>query len=272
MPDKSRLCIHTETVKPLHIEEVAEKFARHGIRGVSVWRETIENRDPGKIGQMLKVHGLQVISLVRGGFFPSADPGKRMAAIEDNRRAIVEAVSLGAPLLVLVCGSDPAQPLDISRMQIRDAIRKLLPFAENEKIKLGIEPLHPMYADTRSAIITMKQANDMVEEIDSPFLGVVVDVYHTWWDENLEREIKRAGRKGKIFAFHVSDWKVPTENMLFDRGLMGEGCIPIRQIRSWVEEAGFNGFIEVEIFSKRYWATDQDEYLGKIKKAYFNYV
>ena len=147
-----------------------------------------------------------------------------------------------------------------------------MPLAESQKIKLGIEPLHPMYADTRSAIITMKQANDMVEEIDSPFLGIVVDVYHTWWDENLEHEIKRAGRKGKIFAFHISDWKVPTVDILLDRGLMGEGCIPIRQIRSWVEKAGFDGFLEVEIFSERYWAIDQEEYLKMILNAYEKFV
>ncbi|KPK84037.1 MAG: xylose isomerase [Bacteroides sp. SM23_62_1] len=272
MSDLSRLCIHTETVKPLQIEEVAEKFAHHGIPGVSVWRQTLENRDPQKTGQILRDQGLEIVSLVRGGFFPSSDPGKRVAAIEENKRAIIEAVKLGASLLVLVCGSDPDQSPGISRTQIRDAIRILLPFAESQKIRLGIEPLHPMYADTRSAIITMKQANEIIGEMDSPFLGLVVDVYHTWWDENLEDEIKLAGKKGKIFAFHVSDWKVPTEDMLADRGLMGEGCIPIRQIRSWVEEAGFNGFIEVEIFSKKYWRLEQEVYLKMIIKAFEEFV
>lgn len=272
MPDLSRLCIHTETVQPLQIEEVAELFSGHGIPGVSVWRQTLEERDPVRVGQLLRSHGLQIISLVRGGFFASTDPEKRKKALEENKIAIVEARQLGAPLLVLVCGSDPGQSLDDSRIQIKDAVAELLPFAHDQKIKLGIEPLHPMYSDTRSAVNTMKQANDIAEQFNSPWLGVVVDVYHTWWDENLEHEIKRAGKKEKIFAFHVCDWKIPTEDILFDRGLMGEGCIPIRQIRSWVEEAGFKGFIEVEIFSKRYWATDQEEYLGKIKKAYSKYV
>ena len=45
--------------------------------------------------------------------------------------------------------------------------------------------------------------------------------------------------------------------MLNDRGLMGEGCIPLRKIRSWVEATGFNGFNEVEIFSNEYWKLDQ---------------
>ena len=59
---------------------------------------------------------------------------------------------------------------------------------------------------------------------------------------------------------------------LNDRGLMGEGCIDVPQIRGWVEEAGFDGFVEVEIFSNRYWAMDQNEFLDLIKDAYLKHT
>ncbi len=59
---------------------------------------------------------------------------------------------------------------------------------------------------------------------------------------------------------------------MLDRGLPGEGCIDIRRIRRWVEEAGFTGFCEVEIFSKKHWASDQDEFLAKITRAYLEHV
>ncbi len=125
-----------------------------------------------------------------------------------------------------------------------------------------------MYADTRSAINTLAQANDIAEELNSPWVGVAVDVYHLWWDPFLEEEIKRCGANGNLSAFHICDWKVPTTDMLLDRGLMGEGCIPVKKIRSWVEAAGFEGFNEVEIFSNAYWKEDQAEFLKKIIKAY----
>jgi len=108
----------------------------------------------------------------------------------------------------------------------------------------------------------------MAEEINSPWVGVAVDVYHLWWDPFLEKEIKRCGENGNLMAFHICDWKVPTTDFLLDRGLMGEGCIPIKNIRSWVEATGFNGFHEVEIFSNAYWKEDQSEFLKKIIKAY----
>jgi sugar phosphate isomerase/epimerase len=88
----------------------------------------------------------------------------------------------------------------------------------------------------------------------------------------LENEIKRCGNNQHLFAFHVCDWKSPTVDLLNDRGLMGEGCIPLRKIRSWVEAAGFSGFIEVEIFSDIYWKQDQNEFLKKIVAAYLNNV
>ena len=156
-------------------------------------------------------------------------------------------------------------------MQIKIGIETVLTYAETHNVKLAIEPLHPMYADTRSAINTLKQANDMVEAIGSDMVGVAVDVYHLWWDQELEEQIHRCGEMGGLFAFHICDWRSPTEDLLNDRGLMGEGCINVPQIREWVEKAGFDGFNEVEIFSNRYWNGDQDEFLQKIIHAYKNH-
>lgn len=266
--DLSRLCIHTITTKPWKIEEAAKNFSASGVRGITVWRDALEGRNIRKTGQLLRNHGLDIVSLCRGGFFPNVDQQKRAAAIDDNRKAIDEAAELGTDMVVLVCGAEPRQSLEDSRKHIHDGIQTLLPHAQASGIKLAIEPLHPMYADTRSAINTLAQANDMAEALSSPWVGVAVDVYHLWWDPFLEKEIRRCGANGNLLAFHVCDWNVPTTDMLNDRGLMGEGCIPVPTIRGWVEEAGFNGFCEVEIFSNKFWKEDQSEFLKKIIKSY----
>ena len=95
-----------------------------------------------------------------------------------------------------------------------------------------------------------------------------MDVYHVWWDDSLEAQIRLAGQKERFSAFHLCDWKPPQMDPVNDRGLMGEGCIPIRRINSWVEAAGFRGLNEVEIFSNHYWAIDQNEWLALIVTAY----
>ena len=265
------LCIHTITTKPWSIEMCIDQYSSSGIKGITVWRQALKGYRPLNVKSLIEDAGLTIVSLCRGGFFPALESKARQAAIDDNLHAIDQAVELGAPLVVLVPGAHPRQTLKTSRVQIEDGIRAVLPHADACGIKLDIEPLHPMLADTRSAISTLKQANDICESIDSPNLGVVVDVHHLWWDSCLEREITRCGKAGRLFAYHISDWRTPTENLLNDRGLMGEGCIPLRKIRSWVEQAGFDGFHEVEIFSNRYWTQNQHVFLQNIIKSYIQY-
>lgn len=268
----SRACVHTITTKPWSLERAAEAYAQAGVRGITVWRDALGDRNVARAGEMLRGHGLSIVSLCRGGFFPYKDQKGRAEAWDDNRRAIDQAAALGAPLVVLVCGALPGQSLQRSREQIQEGIEAVLPHAEASGVRLAIEPLHPMYADTRSAINTLEQATDMALAIGGESVGVAVDVYHVWWDPALEREIERAGRAGKLFAFHVCDWKSPTRDLLFDRGLPGEGCIDIRHIRGCVEAAGFGGFIEVEIFSEAHWATEQEHFLNLVVQSYRAHV
>lgn len=266
-----RLCIHTMTHKPWNIDDCIQNFSKAGVPGISVWRNVLEKQNLSQVSQKIKDHGLSPVSLVRGGFFTSKSKNERECAVDENKRAIDEAAAIGAPLVVLVCGATPGLSVQENLKQIQDGIEATLPHAISNNVKLGIEPLHPMYGDIRSAVTSMRSANRLCERINSDHVGVTIDVFHLWWEEDLEEEIKRCGEAGRIFSFHVCDWKVEMEDMLTDRGMMGEGIIQIQQIRSWVETAGFDGFIEVEIFSEKYWKEDQFKYLEKIKETYLEH-
>ncbi len=271
MPDplpKHRLCLHTATTKPWSLEECCRHYSAAGIGQVTVWRNLLENVPLSRARSLLADHGLTAAALCRGGFFASTQASKRQAALADNRRALEQAAAIGAPTLVLVCGADPAQSLEDSRSQIRDGIAAILSEAESLGVVLAIEPLHPMYAGDRSAVVTLAQANDMAEFFASPWAGVALDLYHLWWDPALEQEIERCGKGGFLRSFHVSDWKIPTADLLNDRGLMGEGCIPLRRLRERVEASGFRGPVEVEIFSTSYWKLDQEVWVRRIIDAY----
>ncbi len=268
--DFKKLCLHTITTKPWDLATATRKYAAAGIGGVSIWRDAAKAHPDGlrAAGAMTRAEGLEIVSYVRGGFFTGLTERERQEAIDENKRIIDEAAELGAPLIVLVCGATPGQSLFESRRQIADALASVMPHAEAAGVKLGIEPLHPMYADCRSAVSTMGQANAICDAVGHRSLGITVDVYHVWWDDQLEAQIKLTGERGRLFSFHICDWKNEPADLLNDRGLMGEGVIDIPQIRSWARTAGFDGFDEVEIFSKRYWAMDQDAYLDLIKKAF----
>lgn len=264
-----RLCIHTATTKPWSTEQCIERYSAAGAGGITFWRYNLDGRSPAAVGRQARDAGLDIVSLCRGGFFPGTTAEQRQKAIDDNRLCIEQAHELGAPLIVLVCGAVPGRSLTESRHQITEGIAAVLPDAEAAGVKLAIEPLHPMYADDRSAVNTMRQSHEICDALNSPAsLGIAVDVYHVWWDPTLRTEIDLAAIKKRLFAFHICDWRTPTTDILNDRGLMGEGCIPISEISTWVDETGFTGPREVEIFSNRLWAMDQDEYLGKIVESY----
>ena len=268
----SRLCVHTITTKGWELEEAIDRYAEAGVCGITVWRQWLEGRNQAVAGARIRSAGLEVVSLCRGGFYPALKEKSRVEAIEDNQRAIEDAAALGAPLVVLVCGAVPGQSLVESRKQIMDGIAATLPLAESLGIKLAIEPLHPMYADDRSAINTLASANDVCDELDHPLVGIAYDVYHLWWDPELEVQTRRTAEGNRIFAYHVCDWMTPTADLLNDRGLMGEGCIDLRGIRGMVEASGFDGMIEVEVFSNRWWEKPTQEFLQSIKQSYLNYT
>jgi len=266
--DLSRLCVHTITTKPWPIEVAMDKYAAAGVAGITVWRQALEGRDISKVGEDLRARNLEIVSLCRGGFFPAKTTQGLADAIEDNRLAIREAAALGAPMIVLVCGAVPGQPLAESRKQIADGIAAVLPLAEEHGIRLAIEPLHPVYADDRSAVNTMASANAICDQLDHPLVGIAADAYHIWWDPDLAEQIRITGEKNRLFAFHVCDWMTPTTDLLNDRGLMGEGCIDLKGMRAMVEATGFTGYSEVEIFSNRWWSLDQNDFLQAIKIAF----
>ncbi len=272
MPNLNTAAIHTMTNKPWTLQQCCDAYTRAGFGGISVWRNVIEPIGITEAAKIVKSSGLKCPALVRGGFFPAFDAAKRDAAHDDNRRCIDEAAAIGAEMVVLVVGAVVGMPLSDARKQIAEGINRVLPHAAANKVKLAIEPLHPMYAADRSAINRMKEARECCEQLKSPWLGIACDVYHVWWDPDLETEIDLAGKNGTLFGFHVCDWRPNTRDLLNDRGLMGEGAINIKQIRGWVEKAGFKGLNEVEIFSTDRWALDQNVYIEQIKQAYVEHV
>jgi sugar phosphate isomerase/epimerase len=272
LTDLSRCAVHTQTNKSWTLRECIDHYSAAGIKGISVWRNVLEEIMLADAGKMLRDAGMAVPALVRGGFFVTKDASAKAAAAEVNRRCIEEAAAIGAEMIVLVVGAAVGVPLKDARKQVAEGMAAMLPQAQAAGVKLAIEPLHPMYAADRSCINRMAEARWVCEQLRNPLVGIAVDVYHVWWDPDLEAEIALAGRMKTLFGYHVCDWRPNTRHLLTDRGLMGEGCIDLRTIRAWVEATGFRGFNEVEIFSEAYWAMDQEAYLEKICGAYLGCV
>jgi sugar phosphate isomerase/epimerase len=265
-----RLSLNQITTEKWNIRQAAEGCVRAEIPWIALWRHKVAETGLQESKRLVRDAGLQVSSLCRGGMFPAGTAEERRTRMDDNRRAVEEAAELGAEVLVLVCGPAPGRDIDSARKWVAEGIEQLVPFAEQHGVKLGIEPLHPMYAAERSVVVTLAQANEMAQPYRPDQVGVVVDVFHVWWDPDLYSQIQRAS--GRILGFHVSDWIVPTPDLLMGRGMMGDGVIEIRRIRQAVEATGYQGPIEVEIFNREIWDTPGDEVLEQMKGRYLQHV
>ena len=122
----------------------------------------------------------------------------------------------------------------------------------------------------RSVVVTLAQALNIAERFEADQVGVVVDVYHVFWDPELYSQIARAS--GRILGFHVNDWVVPTRDPLLERGMMGDGVIQLRRIRAAVDGARYLGPIEVEIFNPQIWSQPGEEILATMKERYATLV
>ena len=270
LTDFARLSLNQITTNGWNMREAVEGSARAGIPWIGLWREKVQEYGLANSKRLVEEAGLRVSSLCRGGWFPAANKTERQARIDDNRRAIAEAAELSTDVLVLVCGPAPDRDIVAGRKMVEEAIAELLPEARAAGVRLGVEPLHPMFAADRSVIVTLAEANRLVEYFKSDALGVVVDAYHVWWDADIFAQIARA--QGHILGFHVSDWPVPLPDTLLGRAMMGDGMINLRPLRAAVEAAGYHGPIEVEIFNRAIWDTPGDEVLNLMKQRYLEWV
>lgn len=269
-PDRSRLSLNQITINQQTLEQAVDLCVKQGIEWIAPWRNRVDEIGLPNAARLLRGSGLRVSSLCRGGFFPAATAAGRQEKIDDNRRAIDEAAALGAPLLVLVCGGMPDRDIDAARRMVAEGIAAIEHYARERGVRLGIEPLHPMFAADRSVIVTLGEALALTAKFDAATIGIVADVFHIWWDPDLYRLIEQA--TGRIFGFHVSDWAVPLPGILASRSMVGDGVIELRRIRAAVEAAGYHGPIEVEILNERIWAAPPEETLATIRGRFEQFV
>jgi len=227
--------------------------AERGLNTVSVWGDEI-----AKVGEAAALAALGNLGLSVSGYNrvgPITPQYLDLAEVELERAA-----GFGADHVIAFTGGLTAAKADLAgaRGRLLDHLGPLLEMAGKIGVKLAVEPLHPMLVGDRTIVASLSHGNDLCEAL-GPGIGLVVDVYHVWWDERLQAEIARAGQAGRLLGFHVSDWLVPTKHLLTDRGMMGDGIIDLAGIQRMMQAAGFDGPVEVEIFSSQWWARDPAE-------------
>jgi sugar phosphate isomerase/epimerase len=269
----SRLSLNQRTTVSWSLPEAVQGCVDAGLGAIGIWREQLAEFGLDEARRLVAESGLRVSSLCRGGFFTSADLAEAQTAEVKNREAIEEAAALNAATLVLVAGGLPPGDRDLraARDRAARAIERLVPYAHELGVNLGIEPMNPIYAADRGVISTLAQALDIAERFDAADVGVVVDTFHLWWEPGVDDQLQRAGQR--IVSYQISDWITPLPaDTLLARGMMGDGHIDFTAFTRSVAAAGYRGDIEVEIFNADLWAAPPTEVVNTMMERYLHLV
>lgn len=270
-----RLSLNQKTTNSWTLPEAIAGCQRAGLESIGVWREPLAEIGTTRAKALLDDAGLRVSSLCRGGFLTDAGAREFEAAITENVRAIEEAAALEAACLVMVVGGLPegSRDLPAARARVREGLARLAPIAGDHGVRLALEPMHPIFTADRGVLATLSEALDLADAYPTDQVGVVVDTFHVWWDPQLEDQVARAGRDGRIASFQICDWITPLPaDSLLSRGMMGDGHIDFRHHVELLTDAGYTGDIEVEIFNADVWASDPDEVVATMKQRYLDLV
>lgn len=272
-PRLARLSLNQRTTARWSLREAVDGSAAAGLASIGVWREPVAEVGLPAAVSMLDEAGLRVSSLCRGGFFTAADAAARRTAYDENRAAIDEAAALGAAVLVLVPGGLPDGDRDLvaARARAQDAVAELVPYAAERGVRLGIEPMHPMYAADRGVVSTLEQALTMAAPFAAADVGVVIDTFHLWWEPGILDLVAGAG--DRIASYQICDWITPLPaDALLSRGMVGDGHIDFSAFTRAVAAAGYAGDVEVEIFNADVWAAPGPDVVATLARRYVELV
>jgi sugar phosphate isomerase/epimerase len=261
-----KFAINKICLNELSFEEAVDAAARAGFEGFTPWYDDISHLTPTRARSIIADAGLEISGFCNCGLFAAVGREKRESSIDNAKRNIDYAAEIGSPSIVTVVGGllPDSRDLEVASEYAYECISEVLEYSRKTPVTLALEALHPMYTADWSVVSSLKQANEWCDRLGEG-IGLTIDTYHCWWDLTISAEIERAGKQNRIAAYHVSDWLVPTNHILLDRGMPGNGVIDLGSFDQKIMKQGYDGPVEIEIFSETLWKQDPDEFLTKLR-------
>jgi sugar phosphate isomerase/epimerase len=226
-------------------------YAAAGADGIGVWELKLGDGPDDEALELLAASGLgsatavpAVPSILPLPLLPGpAEPRERLGSL----RASVRRLAPFSPTAVL-CFTGPAGDLDLceARRIVVAGLRELAAEAEDAGVRLALEPFQREGIEDWSLLNTLGDAAELIDEVGSDAVGIQFDVWHLWNTPELAEEIAR--HAALIAGVHVNDWRAQTRGWA-DRVLPGDGVADLPAILGALDDAGWDGFYDLEVFS-----------------------
>jgi sugar phosphate isomerase/epimerase len=226
-------------------------YAAAGVDGIGVWELKLPEGGDEEALEQLAASGLgsaaavpQIPSILPLPLLEGpSDPQERVEAIGASLHRLAPFRPSG-----VVCLTGPAGELDpdAAREAVIEGLRTLTAEAGRAGVRVGLEPMNRVGAGDWTIVTSIPEAVALLDEVDSPSLGLQFDTWHLWSTETLLEDIER--ECDRFTGVHVNDWREPTRSWA-DRVLPGDGVADLAAILGALDRAGWNGFYDLEIFS-----------------------
>tara|TARA_B100000575_G_C23032610_1_gene594483 strand:+ start:201 stop:1025 length:825 start_codon:yes stop_codon:yes gene_type:complete len=254
------LCIHQVCLSgQCNFASSLSQLVAAGIKRTALWNPMIENCGQRQALSFWNDSGLRADSLCVAELFAGPDKLRRMLDRADLFKART---------LVLITGGLEAAGVEGGIDEARKYLPSLLAQADElarpYNVQLAFEPLHPMVCGFRSIVSSLGEALDLLDQLGAAHeVGLAIDTYALWWEDQSDQKLLRASKR--ILNYHVSDWLADTSDLRLDRGMPGDGQINLLQWRAQLEQFGYRGGVEIEIFScDRWWKQAPESMLKQI--------
>lgn len=264
-----QLSLNHATIRDTPLPKMFDLLVEAGISSVGLWREHVTAQGTRVVLRGLLNSGLRVSSYTTGGFVVAPLRSSLATDADELRRSLDDAAELGAGAVVIRGGGIPvgSRNLEGARQGVAEVIAAVEPHAASAGVPIALEPLHPMVVADRGVVVTLDSALDIVEAFDPGVIGVVLDVYNSWWDPRLIETTTRAADRIKVVQ--IADWKVPFEaNPVHSRAMIGDGSIDFAPVLTALRTNGYGGDVEVEIFNESLWAEDPRRVISQVKERF----
>ncbi len=249
----------------LDVEQAIRAYHKAGYGGIGLWYDQVCDYGVDKVVALLQEVPIKATHLIYAGPFNQTSEKEYLAAREDDREKLRVAARLGADSVLAMTGPLNGLGQNEAFRQLTRSLRELADTAAECGVAIGLEPLNYIERED-SFLFTLSDAMDIIEEIDHPSVGVFIDVFHIWQEPCLMKTMQRT--TGRIVGCHINDFR--HENRTYcDRVLMGDGCIPVRNILEEVKRQGWDRWYDIEIFSDELWAMEPEAFLKLAREKYY---
>ena len=235
------------TVSATFAEDV-EAYAAAGFAAIGIWEFKLPADDDANLA-LLAAAGLAVsnCSPAHPSILPNAviegpdDPEERIELLCESVRRLAR---YRPSSVVCLTGAAGGTDEGDARRIVIDGLRRVAAVARESGVRLGLEPIHASQRDDLSLITTIPEALALLAEAGLADVGVMIDAYHVWDTPDVLEHLR--ANAARVTGLHVADW--PPEPGRSDRLLPGEGHSRTRELVAALHEAGFDGYLDVEIF------------------------